>query len=119
MKTDKKGLTAEELVILIVSAAILTAVLISAAAGAGRAAVRREAEARFEQIYALDCADGTADGKNGGRELAAEADFAGCTYDAAAGIFTYTDAGRGYTAVFDMTAGKWTVEEAAAEKNGK
>ncbi len=118
MKTDKKGLTAEELVILIASAAILTAVLISAA-GAGRAAVRKEAEARFEELCALDLADGTPDGKSGGRELLAEADFAGCTYDAAAGIFTYTDAGRGYTAVFDMTAGKWTVEEAAAEENGK
>ena len=69
MKLNKKGFTIVELVIVIAVIAILAAVLIPTFSNviekANESSALQEAKSAFEEVYALDYADGKLDGKEG------------------------------------------------------
>ncbi len=118
MKNNKKGFTIVELVIVIAVIAILAAVLIptfSNVIGKAKGSSAIQAgKSKFEELYALDYADGTIDGKytddagtsqtvTSGTKITT-GDFANCTYTFASGKvtkFEYTDGS--YTATYNGT----------------
>lgn len=101
------GFTIVELVIIIAIIAILAAVLIPTFSNvikkANETASLKEAKSKFNEFYAIDYADGTADGCQYGvpmyetDEESADkgkitlAGFENCKYDATDGSFTYTN----------------------------
>lgn len=111
MKNTKKGFTIVELVIVIAIIAILAAVLIptfsNVISKANETAVQQAAKTKFEEVYALDYADGTIDAKQGTEEIAMTGDFADCTYDGA--TFTYTDTTKKLTATFTIASNTWNI----------
>ena len=119
MKLNKKGFTIVELVIVIAVIAILAAVLIptfsNVISKANESSVQQAAKTKFEEIYALDYADGTIDGKEGKGDNATiklEGNFANCTYVTDKNVvkeFTYTDDDKGLIAKFDGE--NWSVAE--------
>ena len=112
-KSNKKGFTIVELVIVIAVIAILAAVMIPTFSGvidkANQSAVLQVATSLYKEAYAIDLADGTLDGKEGTTAITTVSEKT-VTYTVTAGAvtaFSYTDSTKGYTASFDGTT--WTV----------
>ena len=114
-KSNKKGFTIVELVIVIAVIAILAGVMIPTFGGviekANQSAVQQVATALYKEAYALDLADGTLDGKDGTDAITTVSEKT-VTYTVTGGAvtFSYTDSTKGYTASFDGTT--WTVADA-------
>lgn len=107
-KTNRKGFTIVELVIVIAVIAILAAVMIPTFAGiidkADKNAAQQEATAKYKEAYALDMSDGKLDGKDHGE------DIGDSNYKYADDKVTYTYDYKGkYIASFDGSV--WTVTE--------
>ena len=115
-KTNKKGFTIVELVIVIAVIAILAAVLIPTFSGiitkANQSAVTQTAAALYKEAYALDLADGTLDGAEGataitsvaGKDVTYTASQSGDTITIS---FSYNDSAKGYTATYNGTS--WSI----------
>lgn len=103
-KSNKKGFTIVELVIVIAVIAILAAVMIPTFGGvikkANESAVMQKATAAYKEAYAIDLADGEQDYSEDGEPITS---VDGLTYEE--GNVLYTDGE--YIAVY--TDGKWTV----------
>ena len=124
---NKKGFTIVELVIVIAIIAILAAVLIPTFSNViekSRASAALQAgKSKFEELYALDYADGKIDGKEnntsfmGSDNKVTKDGFTTCTYtfaDNKVTGFTYADT-NGYTATYSPTADPtWTAAETPA-----
>ena len=108
-KTNKKGFTIVELVIVIAVIAILAAVLIPTFSGivakANKSATLQEARNKYTEAYADDIQDGVIDGTTDGGTTA----VTDTNYTVTAGVASYTYTARNYTATFNGTA--WTVAE--------
>lgn len=108
-KMNKKGFTIVELVIVIAVIAILAAVMIPTFGGiikkANKSAAEQEAKAVWKDLYGVDLADGTLDGKEGTTAIGAE-------YNYSATSFTYT--AKGYTVSYNGTT--WSTVEAAGNQ---
>ena len=120
-KLNKKGFTIVELVIVIAVIAILAGVLIPTFATvvekANKSAAMQEAASLYQEVYALDLADGKLDGKDGNTNIASTLNGKTFTYtvDAANGIvttFEYTS-NNNYKATLNPTDNTWTVEKAS------
>ena len=94
-KTNKKGFTIVELVIVIAVIAILAAVLIPTFSNviekANKSAALQVAENGLKAAYADDIADGTLDGRIGDAEMEVTG------YAVSAGVASYTVTTNGYT----------------------
>lgn len=110
-KSNKKGFTIVELVIVIAVIAILAGVMIPTFGGviekANQSAVQQVATSLYKEAYALDLADGTIDGKDEATDIMTVDDKA-VLYDGES--FMYVDADKNYTAKYEDN--KWTVAEA-------
>ena len=110
-KSNKKGFTIVELVIVIAVIAILAAVMIPTFDGviekANKSAVQQVATSLYKEAYALDLADGTLDGKDGEDDIMAVDKDKAVLYDGK--TFMYVDADKNYTARYD--GAEWKVEE--------
>ena len=117
---NKKGFTIVELVIVIAVIAILAAVLIPTFSNviekAHKSAALQAGKSKFEEVYALDYADGVIDGKDGATAIASGAGLpADCTYTTSNGEvtkFEYKDTKAKYTATY--SGGEWTVTKTAS-----
>ncbi len=102
-KSNKKGFTIVELVIVIAVIAILAAVMIPTFDGvikkANQSAVMQKATAAYKEAYALDLSDGELDYLDDGETITVD----GLTYEE--DLVSYTDGE--YIAVY--RDGKWTV----------
>lgn len=109
-KSNKKGFTIVELVIVIAVIAILAAVLIptftNVVEKANESACLQEARNNYTDIYARDISDGVIDGKEDGVDMSV-ADY---SVDASGNI-TYSYTKNGYKATYNSTTSKWTVEK--------
>ena len=111
-KTNKKGFTIVELVIVIAVIAILAAVMIPTFGGiierANESAAKQEASIAYKAAYAIDVVDGKVDGKKG--------DVAIATTDLADDIKTdgvtigYAEEGTPKVLTFTFTNAKYTVK---------
>ena len=111
-KSNKKGFTIVELVIVIAVIAILASVLIPTFASivekATKSAVQQEAANIYKELYALDLSDGKLDKKDGDDALTIAE---GCTYVVETnGSVTFSYTKDDYTATFQN--GAWTVADA-------
>ena len=113
-KTNKKGFTIVELVIVIAVIAILAAVLIPTFSNviekANKSAALQEAKNAYTAIIADDLADGTLDKMVDGSAITLENYGTGITYTCAAGKCTeYKMVNGGYTVTLIVASGEWTV----------
>lgn len=112
-KSNKKGFTIVELVIVIAVIAILASVLIptftSIVEKATKSAVQQEAANIYKELYALDLSDGKLDMKDGTTDLVIDTD---CTYEISDSSVTFTYTADGYIATYED--GEWKVEEVPA-----
>ncbi len=110
-KSNKKGFTIVELVIVIAVIAILSAVMIPTFGGvvekANKSAIQQEAANKYKEAYALDLSDGVLNEMDGETAIADEG------YSVENNVAKYTLTKNGFTATFDGS--KWTVEKAAAQ----
>ena len=111
-KSNKKGFTIVELVIVIAVIAILSVVMIPTFGGiiekANKSAAQQEAAALWKETYALDLADGSLDGVIDG--VGAETDeftVSGKTVTWDGTDFSYTTL-KGYECSYDGTT--WNIE---------
>lgn len=108
-KSNKKGFTIVELVIVIAVIAILAAVLIPTFTNvidkANESACLQEARNKFTDTYAIDVSDGIIDKKDDGT------DIEDANYTVNNGVASYSYTGHGYTATYNGTT--WTVVKAS------
>ena len=121
-KTNKKGFTIVELVIVIAVIAILAGVMIPTFGGiiktANESAVKQAAAATYKQVFALDMSDGIKDYKNNNNAIGdidnvkegTQATGAYYTYDATNG-FVYVDLVKDLKAT-STDGTSWTVSDA-------
>ena len=109
-KTNKKGFTIVELVIVIAVIAILSAVLIPTFGGiisqANESAAKQECRNKYTEVYAQDIADGVLDCKtNSGKANEAAITVTNGNYEVvSAGVVKVTlTNSHGYTVTFDGT----------------
>ena len=111
-KSNKKGFTIVELVIVIAVIAILAGVMIPTFGGviekANQSAVQQVATSLYKEAYALDLADGTIDGKDEATDIMTVGEDKAVLYDGES--FMYVDVDKKYTARYD--GAEWTVDEA-------
>ena len=115
-KTNKKGFTIVELVIVIAVIAILAAVLIPTFTGviekANQSAVLQAAKNAYTSILADDVADGLIDGKEGTETISLTGFGGTVTYTTSDGevtAFSLNDTTKGFTATLTISTGAWTV----------
>lgn len=118
-KSNKKGFTIVELVIVIAVIAILAAVMIPTFGGviekANKSAVQQAATSLYKEAYALDLADGNLDGKDGEDDIYKVGDSfvvydVEYDEDGKANIsFTYVDENKDYTSTLEDNA--WNTEK--------
>ena len=112
-KTNKKGFTIVELVIVIAVIAILAGVMIPTFGGiiktANESAVKQAAAAAYKEAYALDLSDGVLDGVDANKKNVSET-VAGYSYDSATSkvTFEYVDSAKKIKVVTNDGA-TWTV----------
>ena len=115
-KTNKKGFTIVELVIVIAVIAILAGVMIPTFGGiiktANESAVKQAAMATYKEAYALDLSDGVVDNKDA-NGAAVSTTFAGYSVTDGVATFEYTDTAKKLTAKTTDSAKTWTVTDAA------
>ena len=124
VKRKANGFTIVELVIIIAVIAILAAVLIPTFSNiinkANEAACLEEAKSKFNELYAIDYADGTIDGQENGvlfvdpetNKITSMSGFENCLYDISSQIFTYKNEKYKCSTTFSLSNGNntWEIE---------
>ena len=119
-KTNKKGFTIVELVIVIAVIAILAAVLIPTFSNviekANKSAALQEAKNAYTAIIADDIADGTLDKEVDGTAIVLANYGTGITYTCENGACTtfVMENANGYKATLNVATGEWTVAKIGA-----